>query len=207
MIDPITEQILLEAKIIDSIKKIAPTAKNAILKGNVSAMKSIANRLPQKNFKEVEKEATRKLPNFRQRYKDMQRVMMRNIDAKGIEQPAALIGAIAATLSNSVTPDVVSMKLSEAAKDAQKLVFFPGDVMVLKLSLFVIAILLIWVTKGAVILPALQYLFVGTAFLLSLLGKLLKGAAAIIEAGREHGPDAVGNIKSTLDQIFANPPA
>ena len=36
--DPITEEILMEAKIIDAIKKIVPTAKNAVMKGDAKTM-------------------------------------------------------------------------------------------------------------------------------------------------------------------------
>jgi hypothetical protein len=204
--DPITEQILLEAKIIDSIKKIAPTVQNAIMKGNVSVIRSIADKLPQKDLGYVEKEAIKKLPGFREKYKEFQRMMIRNPYAKNIENPAALVGAIAASLSDHITPDIVNMKLSEAAKNAQKLIFFPGDTKLLKLILFIVAILLIYVTKGAIILPALQYLFTGMSLLMALLGKLLSGAATVIEVGREQGPEAITHMKAAMDQILTTHP-
>jgi hypothetical protein len=200
--DPITEQILLEAKIIDSIRKIAPIAKNAVIKGNVNTMKRIAKSLPSKDFKTVEKEAMKKLPGFKEKYKNMQRMMIRNPDAKGIEQPAALIGAVAAVLTDNVTPELIVMKLSEAAKNAQKLIFFPGDIKLLKLILFLLAILAVYATRGAVVLPAVQYLFTGMSFLASLLAKMLGGAAKIIEVGRDRGPEAVASVKSIFNDIM-----
>lgn len=200
--DPITEQILLEAKIIDSIRKIAPTATNAVMKGNANIMKKIAKSLPSKDFKTVEKEAMKKLPGFREKYKNMQRAMARNRYAKGIENPAALIGAVAITLSSNVTPEMIAMKLSDATKNAQKLIFFPGDTKILKLILFLLMILAIYVTKGAVILPAIQYLFTGMSLLMSLLSNLLTGAAKIIEVGRDKGPEAIERIKNAMDVVM-----
>lgn len=203
MIDPITEQILMEARIIDTAKKIVPIAKNALMKRNTSAMRKVAKILPKKNFSEVEKEAIKKIPGFRQKYKDMQRIMIKNRDAAGIEQPAALIGAVAATISDNVTPEIISMKLSEAAKNAQKLIFFPGDTALVKLLLFLIAILLIYVTSGAIILPALQYLFVGLSYLLALLGKLFSGTADLIDATRESGPEMIETAKRTIAELLS----
>ena len=203
MIDPITEQILLEAKIIDIAKKIVPIAKNALMKRNIGAMKKVAKILPKKGFSEVEREAIKKIPGFRQKYKDMQRVMIKNRDAAGIEEPAALIGAVAATISDSITPEIISMKLSEAAKNAQKLIFFPGDTVLVKLLLFLIAILLIYVTSGAIILPALQYLFVGLSFLLALLGKLFDGTAGLIDATRASGPEMIETAKQTIANLLS----
>ncbi len=206
MIDPITEQVLLEAKIIDAVKKIAPIAQNAVMKGNIKVMRRIAKSLPSKSVNEIEKEAMKKLPGFKQKYKDMQRAMLRNRDAKGIEHPAALIGAIAATLTDNITPETISLKLSEATKNAQKLIFFPGDVKILKLILFLLAILLIYVTRGAVIMPALQYLFVGLSFLMALLSKLLNATAKLIEVGRERGPELVDTLKKAMDDVIGTTP-
>ena len=193
--DPITEEILMEAKIIDAIKKIVPTAKNAVMKGDAKTMERISKSLPKKDVRTIEKEALKKLPGFREKYKNMQRMMIRNPNAKGIENPAALIGAVAISMSDNVTPDMIVMKLSDAAKNAQKMVFFPGDVAILKLILLIIGVLLIYVTSGAVILPAVQYLFTGMSMLLGLLGKLLDMAAKMIKGGREELPGVIDIFK------------
>jgi hypothetical protein len=200
--DHITEEILLEARIIDSIKKIVPIAKNAILRGNVNVIKRIGSSLPNKDFKTVEREAMKKLPGFREKYKNMQRLMIRNPHAKGIENPAALVGAVAATLSDNISPELIVMKLSEATKNAQKLIFFPGDVKLLKLILFLLAILAIYATKGTIILPAVQHLFTGMSFLAALLGKMLSGAAELIKMGRDEGPEILDAVKSTMSDIM-----
>ena len=200
MIDPITEDILVEAKIIDSMKKIVPMAKQALMKGDVKLMKRIASRLPQKTFKEVEKEAMRKLPGFRNKLKEAQRFALKSREAKGLEEPLAIAGAIVATITQTKTKDVMS-KFSDVARDAQKLILFPGDIKVLKLILFIIAIALIYFTKGAVILPAIQYTFAGAALLMALLGKLLSGAASMIEIGRDKGPEAMEAMKNAMQDM------
>ncbi len=202
--DLITEQILLEAKIIDAVKKIAPTAQNAVMKGNINVMKRIAKSLPKKDFSQVEKEATRKLPGFRQKYKDMQRIMIKNVDAKGIEIPAAIVGAVGATIIGDINPDLISLKLSEATKNAQKRTLFPGSAKIVTLILFLIAILLITVTRGEIFTSALTYLFAGVSLLMALLGKLLEGAAKMIEIAI-HGPQEFTSIEDEMN-AFMNIP-
>jgi hypothetical protein len=207
--DIFTEHILLEAKIIDSVKRIIPTAQNALMKGDFKTMKRIAKRIPKKDFYTAEKEAMKKLPRFRENYKNMQRLMVRNPNVKGIENPAALVAAVAVSISDNVTPELIIVKLSEVTKNAQKLIFFPGDIKLLKLMLFIMVLLLVYTTKGAIVFPALQYLFAGISILMGLLAKLFTGAADMIAYGRDHGPEvsnALAALKQGMDDAISTTP-
>jgi hypothetical protein len=170
MVDPVTEQILMEAQVIDSIKKIVPMLKSALNRKDTKMLKKISKQLPKrKPLVQLEKEAAQKFPNFRENYKKAQREVVKSKHAKGIERPVAFITAIATTVTKKPTSEITD-KLSLAAAEAQKAILFPGDIQLLKLILFIIFVLIVFTTKGAVLGVMFQGLVWCVASILGLLG-------------------------------------
>lgn len=170
MIDPVTEQILTEAQVIDSIKRIVPMLKMALNRKDTKMLDKVSKQLPKyKKLSKLEKEAAQKFPNFRENYKNAQREVVRLKHAKGIERPVAFVTAIATTVTKKPTSEITD-KLSLAAVEAQKAILFPGDVQLVKLILFIIFVLLVFATKGAVLGVAFQGLIWCITSLLGLVG-------------------------------------
>jgi hypothetical protein len=176
MIDPVTEQVLMEAQIVDSIKRIVPMLKTALTRKDTKMLKKVSKQLPKhKGLAKLEKEAAQKFPNFRENYKKAQREVVKLKHARGIERPVAFVTAIATTVTKKPTSEITD-KLSEAAVEAQKAILFPGDVQLVKLILFIIFVLLVFTTKGAVLGVMFQGLVWCISSLLGLLGFAIETA-------------------------------
>lgn len=201
MNDIITEEILMELKIADAIKKITSQSRMAVMKKDTKMMSKIADSVPQKkNIKQIEKEASM-IPGFRKKYAEAIKITNRDRQFDQIiKKPAALAIGLVSTMSNE-EPSKVAGSISEATKNAQKFVYIPSFAMI-KLILFVVIILSIYVTKGAIILPALSILLKGGALVLALLGKIMKLAAKTIEAAMDPTSifsKGVGPSKQAID--------
>jgi methyltransferase-like protein len=186
MVDPVTEQILMEAEVIDAINKIVSAIQGALKSRNPETLKKIAKNLPRKkSFPEIEKEAMRKLPGFKENYIKAQREMIKNKEAKGIERPAALVTAVAATITKHDTKFIAD-KLSDAARDSKKL-FFPGDVLIVKLILFSLFVLAVFATEGAVI----GSLFRGLVSAIALIFSVIRGGVEMLQNPPESAWDLI----------------
>lgn len=151
MVDPVTEQILMEAKLLDSMKRIVPMLKSALTRKDVKMVNRIRKQLPKgKKISVLEREAQQKFPDFRENYKKAQREVVKLRTAKGMERPVAFVTAIATTVTKKPTSEITD-KFEQASAMTQREVLFPGDVQLLKLILFIIFILLVFATEGAVI--------------------------------------------------------
>ena len=192
MIDPITEQILMEAKIIDSLKRMLPQLKSVILKKDFKGMIKLANKLPRKkNFKQLKQEAMR-LPKFRQKYNEAKKAISRSkaLDPS-VHEPASVAIAIVAVST--------SLKVSQIIKEGEKgvlqssmiLNLIPGGlfiVPILKLTLFVIAITSLLIVAGDIVIPAVKILWKAAVHILSIIGN---GLLTIGKYGGEKVADKV----------------
>jgi hypothetical protein len=174
MIDPITEQILLEAKVIESLKKIIPQLKNVILKKDFKGMSRIAKQLPQKkNFSQI-KQGASKLPNFRQKYNEAIRAVEKSkVLDPSVYEPAAVAIAIVSLSSNNKVSEIIKTGDRGVLQAGLITSLIPGGVFIvpiLKLSFFIIIITSILIVGGDVVIPAFMAFAKGIGYLLSILG-------------------------------------
>jgi hypothetical protein len=184
MIDPITEHILMEAKAIDSLKRIIPQLKSSILKKDFRGMISLSNKLPQKkNFKQLKQEVMR-LPNFRQKYAEAKKAISRSkVLDKSVHEPASVAIAIVGLSSSAKISEIIKTGEKGVLQSSMILNLIPGGafiVPIIKLSFFIIVITTILITAGNVVIPALVAFVKGIGYILSIIGK---GLAAIGKVG------------------------
>ena len=74
MIDPITEQILIENQSMKMLKKYIPAMKKAIVRKDLRGMGRLASMLPEVNIKSVKRFASR-MPDFRKNYETFSKII------------------------------------------------------------------------------------------------------------------------------------
>ena len=184
MIDPITEQILMEAKVIDSLKKILPQIKTVLLKKDFKGMMRLSKQLPQKrNFKQIKSEAMR-LPNFRQKYNEAKRAMQNSKVLDGsLEEPAAVGVALVALNTGMKVSQIIKVGEKGVLQSSIILNLIPGGAFIMPIAglvYFLIIISALLVVGHTVIGPAATIFAKGAAYLLSIIGS---GFAAIGKIG------------------------
>jgi len=111
--DKLTEYILQENKLnnaLKSMKVILPNIKKSLLKGDSKRLGKIADKLPKKDIKSIEREAIRRIPTFKKDFSEAQRKVRR---VKEFNKDTAKPAAIAVALVSSSTKYSVDDVLKE----------------------------------------------------------------------------------------------
>jgi len=207
MIDPITEQILMEAKAVDSLKKILPQIKAVLLKKDFKGMMRLSKQLPQKrNFKQIKSEAMR-LPNFRQKYNEAKRAIKNSKVLDGsLEEPASLGVALVALNTGMKVSDIIKAGDKGVLQSSMILSLIPGGAFVgpiVTLVYFLIIISGLLIIGHGVIVPAAAILAKGIGYILSVIGNGFKGIWTVVSSHTEVGvtkTDVVNTLLGTKIQ-------
>jgi len=178
--DKATEYLIIQeahvSKLVSSLKTILPNVQSALKKGNVNMMKKIAQRLPRKKIKDIERQAIRQIPGFKEKYADAQRKIARSREFEQYTaKPAAISVALISSTTNNTDDDIIKKGIVGVRQ--AKILPIPGYFDLIKVGLFISFIASVYITDGAIILPTIQLAIKSMISLLSLLSSILDGIA------------------------------
>jgi len=193
--DKATEYLLLqEAKfeqLRSSMKVILPNLKGVFLKPNKGRIKTILNRLPNKDVKTIERDAVRQIPGFKKDYLVAQRKVSKLKLHPNMNKPAAVATALVSSTTSKSVDDVLN-KGQAALRNAKLTSLIPGSSLfpLIQFGLLVIAMCYILVGLDLAI-PVLKLVAKALVFLLSMVGSIL---GAMMGFGSKPGAGAAGNF-------------
>jgi len=183
--DKATDYLLIqEAKIsqlTNSMKIILLNARSSLLKPNKNRIKMMINKLPSKDLKDIERDAIRQIPEFKKEYLEAQRKVSKLKFHPYTTKPAALVTALVSSTTKSSVDDVLKtghagLRNSKLSSLVPGLAFMP----LIKVGLFITFVGAIYLTDGAIILPAIKIVLKAAALLLSMLSGVLKALLAML---------------------------
>jgi len=201
MIDPITEQILIENQSMKMLKKYIPAMKKAIVRKDLRGMGRLASMLPEVNIKSVKRFASR-MPDFRKNYEEAKKAITRShtIDPEVIE-PATVALALVASSTNKTCSEVLKRGVVGMPQGKILSLLLPAGsqfvVPLFKLNFFILAIMSIYVTGGDIIVPAVTGFFKVIGYLLGMVGKSFKAIGKLLQSAGT----SEGKTEKAIDQI------
>ncbi len=184
--DNATDYLLLqEAKInnlVRSMKILLPNVQSALIKGNASAMKKIAKRLPHKDVKDIEHDAIYKIPGFKEDYLIAKRKLIKVKElSPQVNKPAAIAVALVSSTTKNSVDDVIKkgqLGLRNSKFNISRFNIAGNIFPIIKLLLFITFIIAMYMTDGAVLIPTVALILKTIALLFSLISKGLLVAAS-----------------------------
>ena len=211
MIDPITEQILLEDRALKSLRMFMTNMKTAISRKDIRKVARLSNMLPEISLKSLKKWAIR-LPNFRKNYDKAKRaVRSSKIFDKQVEEPASVVVAVIASSTNKTCAEVLKRGVVGMPQaKVLSMILPPGSqfvVPLLKLNFFVLAAMSVYITGGDIIMPAVVSVFQAIGYLLGLAGKGFKAIGHVLSktTDQKTTEQAVEDINKMLGTDLAPP--
>lgn len=203
--DKATNYLLIQESTLSnlqsSMKVIIPNVQSALLKTNVKAMKKIADRLPQKNIKDIERDAIRQIPEFKNDLFEAKTKLKRTRMFDGYTaKPAAIAVALVSSTTKKSVEDVIQK--GEMSLRSAKILPVPGYFTLIKLGLFTSFIASIYLTDGAVILPTIKLMLRSSVLLFGLMSSVLKG----IIKGMGEQPGVGDLAKKAFDKVTGATP-
>ena len=203
MIDAITEQLLLEDRAIRMLKYFVPKMKQAVQRRDIKKIALLGKTMPTTKLKSVKAWAS-KLPNFREKYEEAKRAVVRsNILDPQVHEPAIVAVAIVSSTTNKPCSDI--MRMGTAGMPQGKIIesLIPGGVFImplLKLSIFILALLPFYIIGKPVVDTAAGGLLKIVGHLFALAGSGIKSIFyAISNTAQQKSLDnAVNSINNSL---------
>ena len=197
--DKATEYLLLQEaewqQVTNTLKSMIPTIQKAFLKPNPNTLKKIAKKLPRQRLKDIERDAIRRVPGFKKEYSEAKRKVVK---LKFINKATARTAAMATALASAVTKKDVSgvIKQGEMGVRNAKILPIPGMFDLIALGLFITFIMAIFLTDGAVIIPAIKAGLAVIGMLVKILGEIIQLIWGLFFAknGPQSGPAATDII-------------
>lgn len=205
--DKVTKYLLIHESTVDkltnSLKVILPNVQASLLKVNINMMKKIASRLPHKNIKDVEKDAIRQIPGFKNNLAEAKIKLTRTkIFDNYTQKPAAIVVALVSSTTKNSVEDVI--KKGEIGVRNSKLLPIPGYFTLIKLGLFATFIAGMFLSDGAILMPTVQLALKAMGLLFATLSSILTGASEGMKEIIEPGGSIIGKIVS---KSFSRPEA
>jgi len=197
--DEATSYLLIqEAKIsqlVNSMKIILLNVKGSLLKPDKNRIKMIIKKLPNKDPKDIEKDAIRQIPGFKEDYLEAQRKVSKLKFHQNISKPAALVTALVSSTTKNSVDDVLKTG-DKALRNSKVSSFIPGAAFLplIELGLFITFVAAIFLTDGAIIMPSIKLVIKATTLLLSILSGVLKSLLAILSLPETLTADPLNDI-------------
>jgi len=180
--DQATEYLILQeaewGRIVNNLKSIIPNAQKVFLKPSEKTLKLIGKKLKGKKLTDIEREAIRRVPGFKKDYNEAKKKVPR---LKFVTSDTTRGVAIATALVSSVTGRSVNdvIKKGEMGVRNAKVLPSPGVVQIVMFGLFVTFIMSIFLTDGAVVMPAIQTALHVIGLLILIIGQIIKALLLI----------------------------
>ncbi len=180
--DQATEYLILQEanwnQIVSNLKSIIPNAQSVLLKPNPKRLKMIGKKLKGRSLKIVERDAIRRIPGFK---KDFAEALKKVPRLKFAHAYTTRGIAMATALVSSVTGRDVSevMKKGEMGVRSAKILPGAGLFQLLSFGVFVTFIMSIFVSDGAVVLPAIQVALQAIGLCVVIIGQVIQGILLI----------------------------
>jgi len=202
--DKATEYLILQeadwSQVVNNLKIMIPNVERALLKSNPATLKKIAQKLKSKDFRDIERDAIRRIPGFKKDYAEAQRKVTR---IKFVNNYTSKAAAMATALVSSVTKRDVDyvIKKGEMGVRNAKVLPRPGIFDLVMLGLFITVIIAIFTGDGTVILSALKVVLQTLALLFKMLGKIIIVLLTLLskKGGAPTTPDVADTAGGFLD--------
>jgi hypothetical protein len=183
MIDPITEQILLEDLGISSLKAIANKIETALRKGDFKTLERINDKLPSANMNQIKMRAS-KFPKFRQKYDEVKRIIKNSkVLEPEIHEPASVAIAIVAASTDMKVSDVLARGEQGLVQGKLLSLIIPGAGAIgpiVKLIFFIIILIPIFSAAGVGFGAAMSAVWKMGGFLLAIIKNALTGVTKLM---------------------------
>ncbi len=185
--DKATDYLLIqEAKVsqlVNSMKIILLNVKGSLLKPDKHRIKMIIKKLPSKDLKFVERDATRQIPGFKKEYLEAKRKVSILKFHAHTAKPAAFVTALISSTTNSSVDDVLekghkSLRNYKISSMVPGVAFLP----LIQLGLFITFVAATFLTDGAIVLPTIKLVVKAAALLLNMLGGVLQAVLVLLYA-------------------------
>jgi hypothetical protein len=180
--DEVTEYLILQeaewGKIINNLKSILPNAQKVFLKPSTNALKLVGKKLKGRRIKDIERDAIRRIPGFKKDFIEAQRKTPRlkfatAYTAKGIALATALVSSVTGKSVNDV------IKKGEMGVRNAKILPGPSLIQLVTFGLFVTFIMSIFISDGAVIMPAIQTALYAIGLCVMIIGQVVQAILLI----------------------------
>jgi len=191
--DTLTEIIILQEadwnRVSTTLKSMIPNIEKVLLRPNVESLKKVAKKLSPRDLRFVHQDAVRRIPGFKKEFSEAQRKVGKLDFVNSINAKAA---AMATALVSATTKKDVDGVIKHAEMGVRNAKFLPIPSMtgMIMFSLFVMFCISIYVSEGAIIMPAIKFAVISIGLLLQMIGKILAGIGQGVEqlqAGTEPG--------------------
>ena len=179
-----------------SLKVILPNIQSVLMKPDNNRIKAILKRLPQKNLRDVEKDAIRQIPGFKKDYLTAQRKVKKLKLHPYMNKPAAAATALVSSTTRNSVDDVLNNG-NMSLRKIKITSFIPGAqfLPLIQFGLFVVFIGAMFITGGEALIPTLKLIGKAALLLLNMLSGVLK---TLLEIGSEQGAAAASSWFPTL---------
>ena len=180
--DQVTEYLILQeaewGRIVNNLKSIIPNAQKVFLKPSKKTLKLIGKKLKGKRLKDIERDAIRRIPGFKKDFMEAHKKVPR---LKFVTAYTSRGIALATALVSSVTGRDVNDVIKKGAMGVRnsKVLPGPGITQLVTFGLFVTFIISIFISDGAVILPAIQTALYAIGLAVMIIGQLVQAILLI----------------------------
>ena len=182
--DQVSEYLILQeaewGRIVNNLKSIIPNAQKVFLKPSEKSLKLIGKKLKGKKIKDIERDAIRRVPGFKKDFAEAKRKVPRlKFVTAGTSRGIAVATALVSSVTGRSVTDVI--KKGEMGVRNAKVLPGPSVVQLVMFGLFVTFIMSIFVTDGAVVMPAIQAALHVIGLLVLIIGQVIKALLLIFK--------------------------